>query len=763
MKRKLISVLLFIFITFISEKAYAKILNFPDEYLSIKDAINATEYGDSVLIAPGAYYESQINLKSGVTILGADRDTTIIDGRGTAVFYDRTGSNTAIVENLTIRSGMGAAAMFISTPNSSPNIINNVFTDSAGGVVFYVNEFGINTSNILNNKFINNDFGIYIGGYPTVNYSNITNNIFTGNDTGIYLTGDSNIEPLIQNNTIDNNGDGIEIGNGPQPKISNNIITNNNGAGILLSGSVYTYIPEKTEEILNSIQYNDVFNNQGGNYVDTRLRDQTGIHGNISQDPLYVNVANGDYRLQSDSPSIDTGDPSILDPDGSRSDMGAYGGPNAKVPQGDGIEKRYAVVIGDDDYGFAIGPWNKSLNFPSLDAHRTYAVLTSDAYGFDSNSILLLDKNWNSSDDLSKAKVQEAIQSLKEKTDVDDTILFYFAGHGAQNEIFLHSPGEGTGLTPQELMQMFNGVKAKSNIFVFASCQSESMTNSMTNAGAGGNIAGTDLNADNFQIITASKSTESGYKLPSEAGITGSRFGSFFVDALTNGMLIDKFSPWFINKYGLTPLVDNGDGILTIDEMFNYTSTNTQYSYVNPADEQHPQMYLGKNIPASSPITDIDDDFNKFNELLAVIHSPGYLEIVDPYGRVLNRDMNSIGNNALFFELFEGEDINVGDWLGFGEIFMPLSGNYQFRITPKPGIDPLETFSLELFSKNQHFFLAENQPIGYDTHLFQFNTESNVVPEPSTIYLLGIGIILGLRKRFRRRPFFSNKQVTKAY
>lgn len=333
MKRKLISVLLLIFITFISEKAYAKILNFPDEYLSIKDAINAAEYGDSVLIASGAYYESQINLKSGVTILGADRYTTIIDGSGTAVFYDKTGSNTAIVENLTIRSGMGAAAMFISTPNSSPNIINNVFTDSASGVVFLVNEFGINTSNILNNEFINNNFGIWIGGSPTVNYSNITNNIFTGNDTGIYLSGDSNIEPLIQNNTIDNNGEGIKIDNGPEPRISNNIITNNNGAGILLAGSVYTYIPEKTEEILNSIQYNDVFNNQGGNYVDTRLRDQTGIHGNISEDPLFVDATNGDYHLQPNSPSKDTGDPSILDPDGSRSDMGAYGGPNAKAEE----------------------------------------------------------------------------------------------------------------------------------------------------------------------------------------------------------------------------------------------------------------------------------------------------------------------------------------------------------------------------------------------------------------------------------------------
>ena len=51
--------------------------------------------------------------------------------------------------------------------------------------------------------------------------------------------------------------------------------------------------------------------------------------GNINADPLFVDAENGDYHLQNSSPCIDAGNPDAQynDIDGSRNNMGAYGGP----------------------------------------------------------------------------------------------------------------------------------------------------------------------------------------------------------------------------------------------------------------------------------------------------------------------------------------------------------------------------------------------------------------------------------------------------
>jgi hypothetical protein len=55
------------------------------------------------------------------------------------------------------------------------------------------------------------------------------------------------------------------------------------------------------------------------------------VNGNISADPMFSDPGGGDFRLKANSPCLDAGnpDPIFNDPDGSRNDMGAYGGPEA--------------------------------------------------------------------------------------------------------------------------------------------------------------------------------------------------------------------------------------------------------------------------------------------------------------------------------------------------------------------------------------------------------------------------------------------------
>ena len=51
--------------------------------------------------------------------------------------------------------------------------------------------------------------------------------------------------------------------------------------------------------------------------------------GNIDEDPLFVDPDNGDFSLEVDSPSIDSGDPVETDPDGTVRDQGAFYFPQA--------------------------------------------------------------------------------------------------------------------------------------------------------------------------------------------------------------------------------------------------------------------------------------------------------------------------------------------------------------------------------------------------------------------------------------------------
>ncbi len=56
------------------------------------------------------------------------------------------------------------------------------------------------------------------------------------------------------------------------------------------------------------------------------MTDPTGSNGNISADPLFVSPATGDFTLGAGSPARDAGDPAVTDADGTRADMGRFGG-----------------------------------------------------------------------------------------------------------------------------------------------------------------------------------------------------------------------------------------------------------------------------------------------------------------------------------------------------------------------------------------------------------------------------------------------------
>lgn len=357
---KYLLILLALVIT--SFRVNSEIRNVPAQYTTIQAAINAAVNGDTVLVAPGTYFEN-INFR-GKNIVVTSRyyqtydpsmiSSTIIDGStpvqpdsASCVIICRGEDSTAVLQGFSITRGGGTkwndehfAGLYregggilvaLSSPIIQNNIIHNnvvsnltgVISTGGGGV-----RMGDGYPRFYNNVVMNNSANY--GGGIVLNYTGgqLKNNVICANygsfqygaGTGIWINGNNIRQILIINNTISDNrattGFCGVYGSG-SVLIKNNIIWGNTSqSNIQTSGSL-------------NITYSIV---QGG---------YPGI-GNLNENPLF---SDSNYILQASSPCIDKGDSSLIyndlpDPGNPviakypsrgtiRNDIGAYGGPLA--------------------------------------------------------------------------------------------------------------------------------------------------------------------------------------------------------------------------------------------------------------------------------------------------------------------------------------------------------------------------------------------------------------------------------------------------
>jgi hypothetical protein len=208
--------------------------------------------------------------------------------------------------------------------------------DSLNRVIEFEGDHGISIDNLtITGGFAYDGGGIDCEGCDP-NFSNV---LITGNKAAWYGGGMSlrycrptfsNV--IISNNTAGNHSGGIYVRNSA-PSFFNATICNNSADGGEGFGEAI---------LVNSIVwYNSSQNNLGGNAISFYSNIQGGWPGigNINADPMFVDTANGDYRLQVGSPCIDAGiqdtliiynngqDTLIVPPMnyvGSAPDMGAY-------------------------------------------------------------------------------------------------------------------------------------------------------------------------------------------------------------------------------------------------------------------------------------------------------------------------------------------------------------------------------------------------------------------------------------------------------
>ena len=142
--------------------------------------------------------------------------------------------------------------------------------------------------------------------------------IINGFEYGVYYSGYA--KGQIRNCNFINDYIGLKLLDNTEVNIVNSNFINNEAYGL----AVITEIPICNLSYCNGWGNGETYmeNCPGWGNIWTQLEPEPGV-GNISLNPLFSNLNNSNFSYENNSPCINQGDPQLVDPDGSRSDIGA--------------------------------------------------------------------------------------------------------------------------------------------------------------------------------------------------------------------------------------------------------------------------------------------------------------------------------------------------------------------------------------------------------------------------------------------------------
>ena len=319
---------------------------------TIQRAINATSNGDVVFVADGVYTGSgNKNLSYNgrlITVRSANGpDNCIIDcqGSGRAFTFENGETTESVIQGFTITNGSAGLGGGFFSENAGASVIDCVFdsnTAEVGGAINHRDEGDLILENctfianhetgcaggvfsIYNNVtlsdcvFLENVGSLAIGGLGVgFGETSLTNCSFFQNDGnfvggGIASGNITLVNCALSGNTatrgggLENSGTATLINCTFGNNVGNGIENTHYGSAVLANCVLWGNTPAQFEGDPFTVTYSDI---QGG---------WPGI-GNIDADPLFVQPAGDDLRLDFGSPCIDAGD-NFAVPDGITTDL----------------------------------------------------------------------------------------------------------------------------------------------------------------------------------------------------------------------------------------------------------------------------------------------------------------------------------------------------------------------------------------------------------------------------------------------------------
>jgi len=222
-------------------KSDPKTIIVPDDYPTIQEAINAANDGDTIYVKSGTYYENVVVNKS-LSLLGENKETTIIDGMGEGDAVHVTANHT-LVSNFTMQnSGDWGGGLHLYEIVNSTVYSNNVKHNALGIQLEYSSNAILKNNNMTDNyynfavdgryfeHFIHDvDTSNFVDGKPVVYWINQSSKKVPTDAGYVAILNSSNIG--VENLTLANNGQNILLYYVSNSTIRN-VTTKYSGVGI---------------------------------------------------------------------------------------------------------------------------------------------------------------------------------------------------------------------------------------------------------------------------------------------------------------------------------------------------------------------------------------------------------------------------------------------------------------------------------------------------------------------------------------------------